>query len=66
MILMGRIQQVHKKYQEKALEFFNRAIEMEPDYHLDYINASALLLELEKFNDAIKNSKKVIERAGLL
>ena len=56
----GNIYQM-KEQHNKAIEFFNKAIELDPNFDSAYNNKGFSLLELKKFDKAIELFKKAIK-----
>jgi len=50
----------NKEY-EKAIEFFSKAIELDPSNHVLYSNRSASYASLKQYDDALKDADKTIE-----
>lgn len=57
-------EQGNKSFKEgdytKALEYYSRAIEVEPSNHVHYSNRAAALLKLNKLEEALKDAEKSI------
>ncbi|MCR9204804.1 MAG: hypothetical protein NXH75_09515 [Halobacteriovoraceae bacterium] len=63
IILMGRLQQTLKKNQLKALDYFEQAIEIGPNYYLAYMNASAVHLNMMRYDEAIKYGELAVQKS---
>ncbi|CAJ0913266.1 4209_t:CDS:10, partial [Entrophospora sp. SA101] len=50
----------NKEY-EKAIDFFSKAIELDPSNHVLYSNRSASYASLKQYDDALKDADKTIE-----